>query len=189
MELRYLELIEEHKLRVSDLPEDAKTGIDNINAIVTAVKMAEKKGRRINASTFKKLEVFDKWVCLEIMDFVNDTTKNNTVKPDATAIIKDIKEGAKGDGATTATKTVDATKSPDAVISPEKQKGLDIEAELAEMLKNGNTSLSLEQIKPLAPKAYSLIFDSYEEGGKNGIETTHYSLLETEKEKFTLTKK
>jgi hypothetical protein len=173
MELQYLELLEEHNLKLSEIPDDAKTGIDNIKAIVNSIGVAEKKGNRVNAQTFKRLAALDKWVCYEILDYVNDTDKNKKPMPNAEVVI-DGKE---------------PKSEPEPNSEGDSSLGFEIEAELESMSESGVDVISFSDLKSSAPKCYNLLFDTYEENGENGIETTKYKLVEVEEEKFKLSKK
>ena len=81
MELQYLETMEEHNLELSDLPEDAQNGIEQINDVIKGMKLHESRGRTVSEKTFKKLRTLDKWVCYEILDMVNETDKNEDELP------------------------------------------------------------------------------------------------------------
>jgi len=67
--------------------------------------------------------------------------------------------------------------------------GLQIDAELKAVVDSGTKELSLEALKAKAPKTYSVVFENYEEGGENGVETSFYSATETTKGVFTISKK
>ncbi len=79
MELKYLALLTKHNLTVAQLPEDAAIGIDNINSTIRGMNMIEKGGKKITEKAFKKLAAQDKWVCYEIIDFVDGTDENTSV--------------------------------------------------------------------------------------------------------------
>lgn len=67
--------------------------------------------------------------------------------------------------------------------------GVECEAEMAALFEAGTTELTADEVKKSAPQCYAVIFATYEKDGKNGIETTHYSLIESDPEKFKLSKK
>jgi len=67
-------------------------------------------------------------------------------------------------------------------------KGVKVEAELKALYEKGVSTLTLDQISNSAATTYSLIFDGYEDGGKNGVKTSVYSLIESEPEVFKLSK-
>lgn len=77
------------------------------------------------------------------------------------------------------------------MINEANEIGLQVEAELSRMFETGQRVWDIEDIRKTAKKTYDLLFDSYEEGEANGVETSNYSLLEKEDEDmtFTLTKK
>lgn len=67
-------------------------------------------------------------------------------------------------------------------------KGVKIEAELKSMYDSDFRTLTAEKLSNVAPISYDVILQGYEEGGKNGIKTSAYSLIESEKEVFKVTK-
>lgn len=176
----YQKLMAEHKLELNELPQDAKIGIDSIFQIEKAISMAEKKGKKVKQSTLDKLKANDKWVVREILDYVEGKKTNTTPLPnDATTVVAEVKE------------VIDEpAKTPDKVEETvtADPKGLKIDEELKKVFETGKTELTLDEIKSLAPTAYNLIFDTYDASGDNGVETSHYSLIETSEKKFTLKK-
>ena len=58
--------------------------------------------------------------------------------------------------------------------------GLQIESELNEMYDTGQVEWDIEDIRKVGKRTYDLIFDNYEDDEENGVETSHFSLLEKE---------
>jgi hypothetical protein len=165
MEYAYQSLLNEYKLNVSDLSEDAQIGIQNIQSIDRMIKLAERKGTKVRTDVIKKLKANDKWVCREILDQIEETNKNTDEMPfEKEEIENEIKE---------------------AEIDPV---GVEIEKELETLMKEGVTELDIETLKSKAPRSYKVIFDNYESEQDNGVETSSYKLIETDLEVFTLTK-
>ena len=165
MEYAYQSLLNEYKLNVSDLSEDAQIGIQNIQSIDRMIKLAERKGTKVRTDVIKKLKANDKWVCREILDQIEDTDKNTDEMPfEKEEIESEIKE---------------------AEIDPV---GVEIEKELETLMKEGLTELDIETLRAKAPRTYKVIFDNYESEQDNGIETSGYKIIETDLEVFTLTK-
>ncbi len=213
IELAYKKLLDEHKLTNDKLNEDAITGIDAITDILKGINMLEKRGKQPTQKVLSKIKSLDKWICYEIMDIVDDTNNNSPVasaeeiaaqaqaeldaknKADTEAkekTDKEEKEKADKEKADAEAKEKSEKEekeknqnTPEMNIDP---KGLAIEKELQALLSASRTTLTLSEIKEVAPTSYSAIFDTYKDGEENGIKTSSYSLLETEKEKFTLTK-
>ena len=194
-ELAYHKLIEEYKLNVSDLPEDAKTGINNIAEMLKGIKFVQSKGRTVKADTIKKLKMVDKWTCFEIMDYVNNTDKNAPIekveevaseaKEEIKEEVKVVKEESKQEPKQEPKEEVkmEENKQPEVSIDTV---GIKVDQELEKLLKANKISFTFEELKDLAPTAYKVVFDSYTDGDQNGIETSNFKVLETEKEKFTL---
>lgn len=178
MELQYKKALTENGLNISDLPEDAQTGISEINHVLKAFNMLEKKGSKPTAKALKKLKAMDKWVYYEILDYLHDTDKNEDDIPfDADDVKDDLQD--KNDNKNDKPDTNDETVEPDAL-------GLKIEAELDGLYQSGKTVYSIEELSGNAKETYNVLFDSYEDGEENGIVTTKYSLLEGTDKKFTL---
>ena len=195
MEHAYEKLMKEHNLSLKELPSDAQIGIDAIQHIVKAVNLAEKTGKNVNPKVYDKIKANDKWVVREILDYVGDKNDNTDPLPNqADQVIKDDIQGA--------TKVVDpakkaddkATDPPEGTPAPNQGPQLTpeqvgkIDEELKALHDAGNSTISVHDVKAHAKTAYDVIFDTYEPEGQNGIETTYYSLIETQKEVFTLTK-
>ncbi len=214
IELAYKKLLVEHKLTNDRLNEDAITGIDAINDILKGVNMLEKRGKQPTAKLLSKIKSLDKWICYEIMDIVDETTNNTPVataeelaaqaqkelddkakvdaeakeRADKEAKEKSTKEKAdkeKADAEAAANAEKEKNKNnPEMNIDP---KGLAIEKELESLLSANKISLTIEEVKTLAPTTYSVLFENYKEGEENGVRTSRFFLKETEKEKFILT--
>ena len=77
------------------------------------------------------------------------------------------------------------------MINEANEIGQQIEQELSKMFDSGQRVWDIEDIRRSAKKTYDLLFDSYEDGEANGVETSNFSLLEIEDDEmtFTLTKK
>lgn len=175
MEMKYEQAMEEYNIQYSQLPEDAKTGIESIKEVLKALNMLEKKGKKPTAKAINKLKAMDKWVYYEILDMVNDTDKNEDEMPvDSDEVIEDIKEQA------------NEQKQPE--LSADEKLGIEIEGELKKMLESGKKEWSIEEVKSAARKTYNVLFESYEEGDENGIRTSRYSLMETKPQVFTINK-
>lgn len=177
----YEKLMTEHKLTLNDLPDDAKIGIAEIKKVETSFKMGEKKGRKPGPAALAKIKAMDKWIIGEIIDFVDETDKNEDEIPyEAEDVVGE--DGAGADGKNKG----DGQSNP----SPETEKGIAIEKELEALFLSSKSPFSQDDLKSSAKTAYKVIFDTYTAGEPNGIETSKYSLIETEKEgEFKLTKK
>jgi len=166
MELQYVKALKEHGLKISDLPEDAQTGISEINKILKGFTMIERKGLKPTAASIKKLKTLDKWVYYEILDYLHDTDKNDDEMPvDADDVLDDA--------------GLDKNQNVD-------QLGLQIESELDNLYASGKKSLTIDEIKSSAPKTYREIWENYEPGDENGIITSKYSFTENNNELFEL---
>lgn len=197
VELTYKKLIEKHKLKITDLPEDAQNGIQMITEVTNGIKMLEAKNMVPKDRTIKRLKSMDKWVYNEILDHINDTEENEEEMPDEELEeeVDEIEEQLKKKNATPPAQQSqkgNPPATPPATIddkSADAELGIAIEAELDELIQGEKREFAIEELKGKASKTYKLLFDTYEKDGKNGVETTKYSLLETSTNVFTLKQK
>ena len=172
MELTYKSTLAKHNLKESQLPEDARLGIEKINDVLKGFVLVERKGKKPTDKAMKTLKAMDKWVTYEILDLVHDTDKNDDEMPDnADEVVEELQEQANEEE------------------SPEKKLGQAVEKEMEEMFKTGRKDWDVQSIKSASPKTYHLLYSTYDDDEENGVSTTNYSLIETEDEVFTLTKK
>jgi len=167
MELQYKKAIEENSLSINQLPEDAITGIEQINHVLKGINMCKKSGKPIKESVYKKLKAMDKWVYYEILDYLYDTEKNkNDIPYDEEDFEDDL-----------------YMKDNNSKID---DLGMQIENELNELYDSGKTSYSIDELKNKAKKTYNELFQAYENGSENGITTSKYSLIEDSNKMFNL---
>jgi hypothetical protein len=170
MDLKYKKVMEENGLTYADLPEDAQTGIESINEVLKAFRMNEKNGKSPTPKSLKKLAAMDKWVVYEIYDYLHDTDNNDD---DIPFEADDVLEGDEN---------INNEPKVDLV-------GLKIDEELASLNEQGVTTISVDDLKRQAPTTYKTIWDNYEDEVENGVETSHFSLIEQGNTKvFTLKK-
>jgi hypothetical protein len=170
MDLKYKKVMEENELSYSELPEDAQTGIDHINDVLKSFNMLERSGRKPTAKAMKKLAAMDKWVMYEIYDYLHDTDKNDD---DIPFEADDVLEGDEN---------INNEQKTDPV-------GLKIDEELALLYEQNITKIDADDLKTQAPTTYKTIWENYEDEVENGVETSHFSLIEQGNTKvFTLKK-
>ena len=184
MELQYVKELEKYDLQVKDLTEDGKTGVKEIKKSLDFIKLGEKKGKTPSDDVLKKIKTIDKWVCFEIYDMVEDTDENDDEIPhDSDEIIEDLEEEYSEDDD-------DKDQQPKNIkkVVSTNADGNKINLELIELGKRGKFELTISEIKNNAPTIYKAIFDVYEKGEQNGVQTNTYSLIEFEEQKYKLTK-
>jgi hypothetical protein len=176
MEFQYKKELEKNGLTVAELPEDAQTGIDQINDVLKGFRMLEKRGQKPTPKALKKLKAMDKWVTYEIYDYLHDTDKNDDDIPfDAEDVLDGDQNEPKGDKG-----------ESNVEVDPI---GLKIDAELEQLYASGKTVFSIEELGNNAKETYNVLFDSYEDGEENGVVTSRFSLIEGNDKKFTLKQK
>lgn len=182
MDLQYVKELEKQGLQVKDLPEDARTGIKEINKALSFIKMGEAKGKTTSPDAIKKIKAMDKWVLYEIYDLIEDTDKNEDEIPyESDDVEEDIIENNEEDNEND---NEEAEKRSNLV-----QTNADVNKinnELYELYKNNKTELKIDEIKTYAPTTYKAIFDVYKSGEVNGVQSDKFSLLETNEQEYKL---
>ena len=205
MELQYEQALEQYGLSVSELSEDAKIGIEQINSVIKGINMLQKSGKQVSDKTFNKLKAMDKWVYYEILDQVQGTDENEEEIPyEDQEVIEDAEEEAyeeeeeeneqeeSDDEEEEDEEEYEDDEDEDEEELPQEpiknNDGFQVDKELQATFESGKTTIKLNELKSLSPTAYKIIFDSYDDSGDNGIITTNFTLIETGEEEFTLTK-
>lgn len=191
IEFKYLKEMEARGLKFSDLPEDAQICINDINKVARSINMLEKRGKKPTKLTLRKLEALDKWALYEIYDMVYETDNNEDEMPhEADDVIAEIEKQADNDiKEDNSMKSDEVKQSEGKEVTQIDSRGLKIDSDLKIAYDNGKKEISFDELKSISKTAYDVIFDSYTEGGENGIETSYYKLIEITEDKFTLTKK
>lgn len=208
MELQYLKAMQEYGLKESQLTEDAKVGISTIKQSLKGVKLNEARGLSVSPKVIQKIKANDKWVYYEILDMVNETDENEDELPYEEDEIMDELEVDDDedmeDDEDEYEEDEDEHEEPDEVEEEDEREefmgrkvekegdskvGVGIDQDFTEMWTAGKKVVKLDELKSLSKNAYNVIFDNYDESGDNGIETSHFSLIETDEYEFTLTKK
>jgi hypothetical protein len=185
MEFKYAyeKLMDEHKLKFEDLPDDAKIGIKTIENIAKAVNMAEKKGKKVSPEVTAKIKANDKWIVNEILDFIGDKDENEDEMPfDKADFEKDFADVANDSDDS------DDSDDDDDNDDDNQEIAVEVEKELTEMFNSGKVQWQSEEIKGKFPTVYRVLFNGYDAEEENGIRTTNYSLLETKREIFEISK-
>ena len=198
MELQYIKALEENDLTIKDLPEDARVGITEINKALNGIRLLEKKGKSPKPSVLTKIKAMDKWVFFEILDHVEGTDKNEDEIPyDGEEVADEAKEQLndvelRGKAKPKADSYDDDEENEEREEERNQQPKGDgevIEKELAMLFKSGKQDFSIDEIKSKARNTYNVLFENYEKGGENGIETTSFTLIEQGEHNYKLTYK
>lgn len=207
MELQYVKAMEQYGLKESQLSDDAKVGISTIKQSLKGVKLNESRGQKVSPKVIQKIKANDKWVYYEILDMVNETDENEDEMPYEEDEIMDDLEIEEEDEDNDDVEDDDDYEEEDEEEEEDEDEedepvrgrrtesegdssiGSAIDQDFMEIYQSGKKVIKLEELKSLSKKAYNVIFDSYDESGDNGIETSHFSLIETDEYEFTLTKK
>lgn len=196
IETNYEKLMQDKGVKLEELPKNAQTGIKSIKQWMMMVNLQKKTGKVTKQEVWDKIEMVDDLVCKEITNFSEGKAPLGTPipkgpTPEEIEAAK-LADKAKLDSEAEATRLeAEKLKTGDGKTNdtpPEDKRGEEVDKELKVLLTAGKASLTLQDIKDTAPNAYAIIFEAYEPDGTNGIETTHYRLVETSKEVFALSK-
>jgi rubrerythrin len=186
IDLQYVKELENYNLKVKDLTEDGKTGVSEIKKTLDYIRRGENSGKTPSDEVLRKIKTIDKWVCFEIYDMVEDTDENDDEMPyDSEEIIEELEEDYAEDE-----DDLEKDEQPENVKQVVKTNadGNKINSELVELGKSGKNEYTIDEIKRVAPTTYKAIFDVYQKGEQNGVQTHTYSLIEFEEQKYKLTK-
>jgi hypothetical protein len=187
IELQYVKELQTYGLKVKDLTEDGQVGVSEIKKTLDYIKIKEREGKTPTDNVLKKIKTIDKWVCFEIYDMVEDTDENEDEIPhDSEEIIEELEEEYSEDE----DDDLEKDEQPENVKQVVKTNadGNRINTELVELGKSGKNEYTIDEIKRVAPTTYKAIFDVYQKGEQNGVQTHTYSLIEFEEQKYKLTK-
>ena len=170
----YEKLMADNELTIETLPADAQASIKILKNLENAAAALVKKGKPVTEEAIKAMEVMDKHIVSEVWDYINDTQKAPEEVPvDYKKVIEKMKEEEKAE-------------TPEQVDPL----GVAIEAELENLFKGDKREWPLPELAAVAPKAYDALFKAHKPNEENGIQTSKYTLLETDPETklFTLSK-
>ncbi len=189
--LPHVKLINEDNIDIKTLPKSIRT---NINMIIGQIK-------RFQGKPTQRIKDHIVRYSIKVADSIQDHIENDiqdSKEPNPNQDMKDDKpvtDPATEPIAEPIASTPAEPATPDEPVTPKKEiikgdsgKANKIYSELEELLKQNKISVSLEELKTLAPISYSVIFDTYKDGEENGIEIGDIQLKETENQKFTITK-
>jgi len=151
MQLAYEKLMEEHKLSIGDLPEEARTAIKSIKGIQKGLELSKDKGQSPKKETIDKLKLFDKVVVEAIIEITDKDDDDQGTSSDAT---DDEKNALQAHG--------------DAIVE-----------ELKALKESGQEEFTGDEIQAKAPKAYKALYDVYEKDETNGVKAGNLLLKET----------
>jgi hypothetical protein len=185
MELQYVKELEKRGLQVKDLPEDARTGIKEISKALSFIKMGEAKGKKTSPDAIKKIKAMDKWVLYEIYDIQSGEEENEDEIPYES---EDVKDSLDDFDSEEESEESNDEQPIETKYTKSNGDGAKVSMELELMFKKGKVDWTIDEIKNTAINTYNAIFEVYSEGEQNGVKTIEYALIETEKQKYKLTK-
>ena len=205
---RFEQLLSEEKVTPKDLPAALSQKIKNYKATLGKykVKPTESTIPKLDATDLEIVDAIQSWLEEDIEEETPeeiatmeakeksdkdkaDKEASDKVEADRIAAEKKEKEDKEAKDKEEAERIEKEKKEKESkATAPDAEKAKKVESELKSLYDSEKNSLTLQQLKSAAPVCYATIFEIYKEGEENGIETTRYRLVETEKEQFELTK-
>lgn len=183
MQLGYEKLMSSYNIEITDLDEDVQTGIKQLDSLNKFVESKRKIGQKINPETLKKIKFLDSSIIRELLDYIEDNNLDEGEEEeerdeDESDDIDDEKE--------------DEEYEEEEEESDENDNDMNLgdtlDQEFSLMKKSGNIEFSMDYLRSNSPNVYQVIWDNYDEGEENGIQTSNYTFTETEigSQKFKL---
>lgn len=198
MQLGYEKLMDEYDLTAEDFDKETQAGIRSITHLKNLIESKIRVGSIITTEAIDKIKFADKSLISEILDYIEDNDLDKSDDDDKEDLEADTKGGNadNGDGSND-----DADNEEDDDREDEEGEndmgdegstdiGDILDNEFRNLLSQGMTNVRLDQLRGSAPKTYDIIWESYENGEINGIETSFFRLFETAPDslQFTLSK-
>lgn len=198
MQLGYEKLMDEYDLTAEDFDKETQAGIRSITHLKNLIESKIRVGSIITTEAIDKIKFADKSLISEILDYIEDNDLDKSDDDDKEDLEADTKGGNadNGDGSND-----DADNEEDDDREDEEGEndmgdegstdiGDILDNEFRNLLSQGMTNVRLDQLRGSAPKTYDIIWESYENGEINGIETSFFRLVETAPDslQFTLSK-
>lgn len=198
MQLGYEKLMDEYDLTAEDFDKETQAGIRSITHLKNLIESKIRVGSIITTEAIDKIKFADKSLISEILDYIEDNDLDKSDDDDKEDLEADTKGGNadNGDGSND-----DADNEEDDDREDEEGEndmgdegstdiGDILDNEFRNLLSQGMTNVPLDQLRGSAPKTYDIIWESYENGEINGIETSFFRLVETAPDslQFTLSK-
>jgi hypothetical protein len=180
MQLGFEKLMSSYDIELTDLDDDVQTGIKQLETLKKSVESKRRIGQEITPETLKKIKFLDSSIIREILDYIEEN---------------DLEEGSEEE------EEDDNDFSDDNNDNEEEEEESDedeneydmnlgdlLDQEFTAMKKSGKTEFSMDYLRSNSPSIYQVIWDNYDDGEENGIQTSNFTFTETEigSQKFKL---
>jgi len=199
MQLGYEKLMDEYDLTAEDFDKETQAGIRSITHLKNLIESKRRVGSKITPEAIDKIKFADKSLINEILDYIEDNDLDETDDEKNEDDLEADTKGGNADNGDGSNDDADNEENDDR----EDEEGEDdmgdegsadigdiLDNEFRNLLSQGMTNVRLDQLRGSAPKTYEIIWDEYENGEINGIETSFFRLVETAPDslQFTLSK-
>lgn len=205
MQLGYEKLMETYGIEVKDLPEETKIMIKTVDVLKKQMQGKLTIGENVSESAIAKIKAQDKYIITDLLDYIEENDLEREDDEDEGEDDKDDKENIEDpddsnddfDDDDSEDEEDDDDEDDSDDQGEEDQGGMEdsfeigdkLDLEFQELKGSGIAEISLNDLREKAPFVYEIIFENYEEGEQNGVQTSNFKLVETEpgSQKFTLT--
>jgi hypothetical protein len=180
MQLGFEKLLSSYEIDITDLDDDVQTGIKQLETLKKSVESKRRIGQEITPETLKKIKFLDSSIIREILDYIeeNDLEEGNEEEEEHN---DDFSED-------------DNDNEEEEEESDENENEYDmnlgdlLDQEFTAMKKSGKTEFSMDYLRSNSPNIFQVIWDNYDDGEENGIQTSNFTFTETEigSQKFKL---
>jgi hypothetical protein len=172
MQLGYEKLMSSYSIEITDLDEDVQTGIKQLDSLNKFVESKRKIGQKINPETLKKIKFLDSSIIRELLDYIEDNNLDEGEEEEEDDI--DFSDDNYDN------EEEEEEESDEDENEYDMNLGDLLDQEFTAMKKSGKTEFSMDYLRSNSPNVYQVIWDNYDEGEENGIQTSNYTFTETE---------
>lgn len=205
MQLGYEKLMDTYGISINDLPEETRIMIKTITILKKTAQGKMTIGETVSEGAIAKIKAQDKYIINDILDYIEEHDleteddenegKNDKNDEENFEDSDDSNDDSDDDDSEDEEDDDDEDDSDDkdeennGDMEDSFEIGDRLDAEFQELKNSGISEFSLNDLRVKSPTAYEIIFDIYEEGEQNGIQTNNFKLVETEagSQKFRLT--
>ena len=181
MQLGFEKLLSSYDIDITDLDDDVQTGIKQLETLKKSVESKRRIGQEITPETLKKIKFLDSSIIREILDYIeeNDLEEDNEEEEEDDNDFSDDDNDNEEE---------EEEESDEDENEYDMNLGDLLDQEFTAMKKSGKTEFSMDYLRSNSPNIYQVIWDNYDEGEENGIQTSNFTFTETEigSQKFKL---
>lgn len=176
MQLGFEKLMSSYDISINDLDEDVQTGIKQLETLKKSVESKRRIGQEITTETLKKIKFLDSSIIREILDYIEENDLEEGNEEDE----EDSNDNEFSDDNEENEEDSDENEEEDDENEYDMNLGDLLDQEFTAMKKSGKTEFSMDYLRSNSPNIYQVIWDNYDDGEENGIQTSNFTFTETE---------